>query len=282
MTQRKQARSSSRSLTVCSIALIVVAIPALVFELSTALAAAPASAASLAVGASSSSAIVGITFLAWLARFAPSILSWVAAFVWGTGGALMMAGFGNGYADSAIEASSLAGESADLVTSVVTGPLVEETAKGVGVAVLILAARRVLERPAQGAVVGVLVGIGFAWGEDIGYYVSALEDGTGSLWESFFARAVLGAYAHAIFTGVLAYALAWAALRTSRAAGAVLVTLGGLVAALALHAQANGLGIIAPEDSWSLTFGSVELPVLAISVALLAWGLRRKRATLGA
>ena len=55
-----------------------------------------------------------------------------------------------------------------------TGPVVEETGKGLGVLALILAARKVLERPAQGGVLGALVGMGFAWGEDVGYYVSAL------------------------------------------------------------------------------------------------------------
>ena len=48
----------------------------------------------LAVGASSLSAIVGFIFLAWLARLRPSALAWIAAFAWGTGGALIISGFG--------------------------------------------------------------------------------------------------------------------------------------------------------------------------------------------
>ena len=57
---------------------------------------------------------------------------------------------------------------------------------------------------------------------------------------------------------------------------------GGFVGALALHAQANGVGFLAPEDSWNLTYGAIEIPVLVVSVALLVWGLRRHRATLEA
>ena len=49
-----------------------------------------------------------------------------------------------------------------------------------------------------------------------------------------------------------------------------------------LHAQANGVGFLAPEDSWNLTYGAIELPLLLVSVALLVWGLRRHRATLEA
>ena len=213
MTYAHSARPSSRALTVCSIVLIVIGIPALAHEVRGAIDGASSSAAALAVSASCVSAVVGLLFLAWVARFAPSVLSWIAAFAWGTGGALMIAGIGNGLIDAAVESTSMSDSAVDFVTSVVTGPVVEETAKGIGVLILILAARKLLTHPSQGAVLGVLVGLGFAWGEDMGYYVSALEDGMGGLWESFLARAILGGYGHAIFTGVFGYALAWAALR---------------------------------------------------------------------
>jgi len=269
-------------LIVCSAVLIALSIPAAIYEFSNALAGTSSSDAWLAVGASTLSAVVGLVFLGVWARMKPSVLAWLAAFGWGTGGALIFAGFGNGFVDSAVEESGLGDSAVDFVTSVLTGPVVEETGKGLGVLALILAARKVLERPAQGGVLGALVGIGFAWGEDVGYYVSALEDGMSGLWESFLVRALLGAYAHAIFTGVFGYALAWAVLRANSAMRAVLIGALGFVGALALHAQANGLGFVAPEDSWNLTYGAIEVPVFVVSAALLVWGLRRRRATLEA
>ena len=225
---------------------------------------------------------MGLVFFAWAARLKPTVLSWLAAFGWGTGGALIFAGYGNTVIDSAVAASNLSDDAVDFVTSVLTGPIVEETGKGIGVLVLILAARKLLTRPAQGGVLGALVGLGFAWGEDVGYYVSALENGMSGLWESFLVRAILGAYAHAIFTGVFGYALAWAVLRAQNVLVGLLAAAGGFVGALALHAQANGVGFLAPEDSWNLTYGAIEIPVLVVSVALLVWGLRRHRATLEA
>ncbi|MBS4876205.1 MAG: PrsW family intramembrane metalloprotease [Actinomyces sp.] len=266
----------------CSLILIALSVPMAIDEWRNALLGVDASAAWLAVGASTLSAIVGLAFLAWAARLTPTVLSWLAAVGWGTGGALILAGRGNDFIDLAVESSNLGDDAVDFVTSVVTGPVVEETAKGIGVLALILAARKVLDRPAQGGVLGALVGLGFAWGEDIGYYVSALEDGMSGLWESFLARALLGAYAHAIFTGVFGYALAWAVLRARNAIVGFLAAAGGFVGALALHAQANGVGFLAPEDSWNLTYGAIEIPVLVVSVALLVWGLRRHRATLEA
>ena len=282
VTDELSTRPRSWALIVCSAVLIALSIPAAIYEFSNALAGTSSSDAWLAVGASTLSAVVGLVFLGVWARMKPSVLAWLAAFGWGTGGALIFAGFGNGFLDSTVEESGLGDSAVDFVTSVLTGPVVEETGKGLGVLALILAARKVLERPAQGGVLGALVGIGFAWGEDVGYYVSALEDGMSGLWESFLVRAILGAYAHAIFTGVFGYALAWAVLRANSAMRAVLIGALGFVGALALHAQANGLGFVAPEDSWNLTYGAIEIPVFVVSAALLVWGLRRRRATLEA
>ncbi len=282
MTHAVSMRPRSWALVVCSLILVAVSVRAAIYELKEALEGVSSSDAWLAVGASTLSAVVGLAFLAWAARLKPTVLSWLAAFGWGTGGALIFAGYGNTVIDSAVAASNLSDDAVDVVTSVVTGPLVEETGKGIGVLALILAARKVLDRPAQGGVLGALVGIGFAWGEDVGYYVSALEDGMSGLWESFLARALLGAYGHAIFTGVFGYALAWAVLRAQNVLVGLLAAAGGFVAALALHAQANGVGFLAPEDSWNLTYGAIEIPVLVVSVALLVWGLRRHQATLGA
>ena len=282
MTRAVSMRPRSWALVACSLILIALSVRAAIYELTVALEGVSPSDAWLAVGASTLSAVVGLVFFAWAARLKPTVLSWLAAFGWGTGGALIFAGYGNTVIDSAVAASNLSDDAVDFVTSVVTGPLVEETGKGVGVLVLILAARKLLTRPAQGGVLGALVGLGFAWGEDVGYYVSALENGMSGLWESFLVRAILGAYAHAIFTGVFGYALAWAVLRAQNVLVGLLAAAGGFVGALALHAQANGVGFLAPEDSWNLTYGAIEIPVLVVSVALLVWGLRRHQATLEA
>lgn len=282
MTHAVTIRPRSWALVACSLILIALSVRAALYELTEALEGISSSDAWLAVGASMLSAVVGLVFLAWAARLKPTMLSWLAAFGWGTGGALIFAGYGNTVIDSAVAASNLSDDAVDVVTSVVTGPLVEEIGKGIGVLALVLAARKVLDRPAQGGVLGALVGLGFAWGEDVGYYVSALEDGMSGLWQSFLARALLGAYGHAIFTGVFGYALAWAVLRAQNVLVGLLAAAGGFIAALALHAQANGIGFLAPEDSWNLTYGAIEIPVLVVSVALLVWGLRRHRSTLEA
>lgn len=277
MTHALSSRVTSRKLTVCSILFISVNVLAAAHEVVGGVYGAVASTAGLAVGASCTSALVCILFLAWLARFTPSVSSWIAAFSWGSGGALIIAGIGNGMINAAVEATSLGEDAADVVTSVVTGPLVEEAAKGIGVLIIILAVRRLLEHPAQGAVFGALVGAGFAWGEDIGYYVSALDQGMSGLWESFLARALLGGYGHAVYAGILGWALAWASLRRRNVLSGVLVGIGGYLVAVLAHSQANAVGFLAPDENWNLVYGCVELPVLILGVVLLVWGMRRRR-----
>lgn len=262
--------------------LIALSIPAAIYEFSNALAGTSSSDAWLAVGASTLSAVVGLGFLGVWARMKPSVLAWLAAFGWGTGRSLIFAGFGNGFVDFAVEESGLGDSAVDFATSVLTGPVVEETGKGLGVLALILAARKVLERPAQGGVLGALVGMGFAWGEDVGYYVSALEDGMSGLWESFLVRAILGAYAPCHLHRRVRICAGLGRLACQQRDACSPRWCPGFVGALALHAQANGLGFVAPEDSWNLTYGAIEIPVFVVSAALLVWGLRRRRATLEA
>ena len=151
MTHAVSMRPRSWALVVCSLILIAVSVRAAIYELTEALEGVSPSDAWLAVGASTLSAVVGLVFLAWAARLKPTVLSWLAAFGWGTGGALIFAGYANTVIDSAVAASNLSDDAVDFVTSVLNGSHVEETGKGIGVLALILAARKVLDRPAQAA-----------------------------------------------------------------------------------------------------------------------------------
>ena len=122
MTHTVSVRPRSWALVVCSLILIALSVRAAIYEFTEALEGVVSSDAWLAVGASTLSAVVGLVFLAWAARLKPTVLSWLAAFGWGTGGALIFAGYGNTVIDSAVAASNLGDDAVDVVTSVVTGP----------------------------------------------------------------------------------------------------------------------------------------------------------------
>ena len=282
VTDELSTRPRSWALIVCSAVLIALSIPAAIYEFGNALAGTSSSDAWLAVGASTLSAVVGLVFLGVWARMKPSVLAWLAAFGWGTGGALIFAGFGNGFVDFAVEESGLGDSAVDFATSVLTGPVVEETGKGLGVLALILAARKVLERPAQGGVLGALVGMGFAWGEDRGLLRERArrrnEWTVGIVPRACHPWRIRSCHLHRRVR--ICAGLGRSACQQRDACSPHWCP--GLRRALALHAQANGLGFVAPEDSWNLTYGAIEIPVFVVSAALLVWGLRRRQATLEA
>src|SRR5688572_29468018 len=72
-------------------------------------------------------------------------------------------------------------------TAVVQAPIVEEVAKGIGVFLIFVSARRAFDGPIDGIVYGGLVGAGFAFTENIQYFaVSFIEGGVADVGTTFF------------------------------------------------------------------------------------------------
>ena len=73
----------------------------------------------------------------------------------------------------------LVGRRPEGLSAVLQAPIVEESAKGIGVFLVFLMARRAFDGPIDGIVYGALVGAGFAFTENIQYFaVSLIEGGT--------------------------------------------------------------------------------------------------------
>ncbi|WKK71029.1 PrsW family intramembrane metalloprotease [Rathayibacter oskolensis] len=101
----------------------------------------------------------------------------------------------------AVYASGAQPSESDFVGAVIQAPLVEETAKGLGVLLVLLIWRRSFDGPVDGIVYAAVVASGFAFVENILYFGSALvEGGLGSLAVTFFLRGVLSPFAHVLFT----------------------------------------------------------------------------------
>ena len=136
--------------------------------------------------------------------------------------------------------------------------LIEETCKLlVPLAIFFLARYR---READGLLLGVASGMGFAAFESMGYGLTALlasQGHIGTVEQVLFARTLLSAAGHAAWTGLICAALWRARERGSWA----LVPLAFLTA-VALHALWDSVA-----SSWAL------LPVAAVSYGLLAWRL---------
>lgn len=166
---------------------------------------------------------------------------------------------------------------AEAMGAVVRAPIVEEVAKGLGVYVIFLTARRAFDGPVDGVVYGALVGAGFAFTENIQYFaISFIDGGVVDLSTTFFVRGLLSPFAHVMFTCVTGFALGLAARRGARAGRAFWPWVGGVVAAIALHALWNGSAVLG--DFLSL-YVMLQVPLFIVFIIGVI-ALRREEARL--
>jgi len=117
-----------------------------------------------------------------------------------------------------------------------------------------------------------LVGIGFAFVEDVVYYLSASDEG--ELPATFFLRGVMGPFAHPLFTAATGVGIGIAA--TTRRPGLRLTApiLGYLIAVLT-HAVWNGSALWGGRG-FLIAYGVVMLPLLGIVLGLAIWARYRE------
>ena len=153
-------------------------------------------------------------------------------------------------------------------------PATEEPAKCAFLLLTFLRARRVIDGFLDGLIYAGLVGIGFAFIENIGYYAASYLGspdikvaGAAGATATFIVRGIFSPFAHPLFTSAFGIAIALALTRRSRVAKGVIVTL-GLAVSIGLHGLWNG----------SLSFGGgagfvavyLALAAVLVLVALLA------------
>lgn len=174
-----------------------------------------------------------------LYRGTPVLLA-LAAILWGVTGGVVLGGF-----TSSEHLSELAvGWGTPQIAWSLAGAWPEETAKALGVVLLLFAGRTWWNRPWHGLVAGVLVGVGFEAFENALYAISlapthAVSDVQGVL-EMWLIRLVAGPLLHALCTGLVGYAIGVALLRADlTGVQRVSWVLGGWGAGFAVHALWN-------------------------------------------
>jgi RsiW-degrading membrane proteinase PrsW (M82 family) len=159
------------------------------------------------------------------------------AFAWGAIVAAWISTTGNELARAWIDARSAGNDR--VLTALVVAPLLEEAAKALGLAALLLFPGRPLRDARDGIVFGALVGIGFVLTENLLYLgVAMLQGGEDGLVRALYLRGILGAAAHGVFTACAGAGIGWAAAR----APVILPAVAGLVAAHAQHVAWNAFG----------------------------------------
>ena len=124
------------------------------------------------------------------------------AFVWGAVVATAYSGIANtvfqGLATSVTGEDMLAG----YLTASISAPLVEEFTKGIALVAIFIVFGHEFDNALDGVVYGAMVGMGFAWFENITYYMMH-TDGAADMLKLAYLRGVLnGVSTHATFTGL--------------------------------------------------------------------------------
>ncbi|WP_244960117.1 PrsW family intramembrane metalloprotease [Actinomyces faecalis] len=196
----------------------------------------------------------------WIDRWEPEPFSiLLTAFLWGAGVATAVSLAVN--TTTALLASSVTATSGDLVASVVSAPVIEEVTKGAGVLIIFLVWRRSFNGPVDGIVYAAVVAAGFAFAENILYFVQYRDH----LATTFLMRAVASPFAHVTFTSCTGLAIGLASRMRSSVAW-VWMTPCGLVGAVLLHAFWNGVLAAAPS-----LYLLVEVPFFLACIGLVVW-----------
>jgi RsiW-degrading membrane proteinase PrsW (M82 family) len=167
----------------------------------------------------------------WLDRFEPEPRGMLAmAFLWGASVAVVVSGLVNGVMDEVIGAG---------LTSIVSAPVVEEALKAVILVRFYTRRRDEFDGVVDGLIYAAMVGLGFAFAENVDYYGRALQkDGMAGLAVTFTLRAVIASFSHPLFTGFTGLGLGLA--RQSRRRWVIRAApIAGFAGAVGLHAIWN-------------------------------------------
>ena len=220
--------------------------------------------------------IPAVAILLWIDRWEPEPGRLLfGAFLWGAGIATIASAVTSLLLDHAW--ASAVGPKASQILGIVLGaPVFEELFKGLFLILLLWFRRREFDGLVDGIVYAGLVGVGFAFTENILYLSSAFaSEGVSGGIQLFIIRCVLSPFAHPIFTGMIGIAVGIAA-RTTRTWLRVILPCIGYLFAVCLHALWNGSAALATFSFWGV-YTAVMLPLLTGVVFLVLWNRRREQ-----
>ena len=164
------------------------------------------------------------------------------------------------------------------IETAIIAPIVEEAGKGLFLVVVVIFRRAQIHGLLDGLVYGGLVGVGFAFVEDIVYYLSSLQ--SGALGVTFFLRGIMGPFAHPLFTAAFGIGVG-IAVTTRRPLLRVLAPILGYLAAVVMHGIWNG-STFWGGDGFFFAYAAIMLPLLAVVLAVGIWARSREGKMLAA
>ena len=167
------------------------------------------------------------------------------------------------------------------VTAAVVAPISEEAAKGLFVLLLVVARRRVVDGILDGIVYAGMVGVGFAFTENILYLAAAYMGGAGgpggieALTGTFVVRGIFSPFAHPFFTAAIGIGVGYA-VTTRSGFWRVAAPLTGYAVAVLGHALWNGAAYAGGGQYFVLTYLFLMVPAFLLMAGLAVWARNRE------
>lgn len=161
------------------------------------------------------------------------------AFLWGAGVAVLASFLLNTLGMELYTVPVFGEDLGMFLTAAVGAPLVEESAKGLVLLLLLWRRRGEIDSATDGVIYAAMVATGFAFTENVSYFLSALfAEGFGGFALTFVLRGLIAPLGHPLYTAMIGLGVAHAAM--NRGASQLFMPFVGWVGAVALHALWNG------------------------------------------
>ena len=215
--------------------------------------------------------IVILLVIRWIDQWEPEPVGlYAVAFGWGAGVSTLMAIVGNFVFESAVSSMSELDAYQQAALPVVVGaPLIEEAVKGLGVLILFFAFARYFNGPVDGLVYGMLLGLGFAFTENI-FYFGQFYDELGAVFQ---ARAIESPFVHPLCTAMTGMFVGMATNRRS-SLSVIPLAIAGYSSAVLLHGLHNYSAV---QNIGSAERFAFQLPIYVGAIYLVIFLRRRER-----
>jgi protease PrsW len=206
----------------------------------------------------------------WIDRWEPEPRGLlIFAFLWGAVSSIFLALLASVIVEMAQQDLDLGDAERDFLGGVIQAPVVEEFAKGFGVLLIFLVARKYFDGPVDGVVYAGTIAAGFAFTENVLYFGREIVEGgtiSGAI-GIFIVRGVMSPFAHVMFTICTGIAIGIATRRTG-AFGGIVAFFIGLIPAMLLHALWNGATYVVGDD-FLIYYVLVQVPLFIGAIVLV-------------
>ena len=158
---------------------------------------------------------------------------------------------------------------ASVMVAVIIAPLAEEFFKGIGVVIFILARRNSINSRLDGLVTGGIVGAGFAFIENVQYFLRSSADNSLMLTSTVFNRGILSPFVHPMATSFTGMAIAIVIIRCYGPLWSTIRVILGYLTAVFFHAFWNFLASTNDQSSWYVAYLFFEVPLFIAWFVLL-------------